>query len=735
MNNDQRSAVFLINLVQDVTVLRPLVYMATRDHGLDALLLVSTKFKARDLFGIWRNELAEISRETGARLKFFDTDLEAHRELKGQGLIFAASESHLPNHVTTHSVFRHAPSGYLRITLQHGFECIGFRHSADHVRAHGATASFGADLVCSWHDSDRLTSMASSQRSKLVVTGPTAVLQLPLGTVEGRGNAPGLVCENLHSVRLNAVAGTQSEFIEIFEQFSREMEVEGHHIVLRTHPGGQYVLKNRLTIPGNVKLNNAPIYRLDMRRFAYGISAPSSVLIDMLLAKIPTAVWQDRSGRIDAGNYEGLPVVTNPREWVEFAHAARSEPERFVSVQNRFLERQGMPIDPREVFSRFGELFQLARRMEMRPTGFVPERHRLLFVANGKIPTFQLSFERPLQALVSRGEITTALLTEPELRMSLAAGDEANDNDRAIVRYLDHFNPSTIIFCRYNGPGYQPILDWARRMKVPVIYHVDDDLLGVPPDLGPRKHALHNSPHRIEAVESLLASSDIVYASTENLRRRLLDYDPALRVVAGAIYCSGTVIRRPASGSECIVGYMASADHAHNLNMVLPAIEAVLDRNPEVTFELFGSIPLPAFLTRFGARVRTAPPVASYEKFLSEFAARGWDIGICPLTPIAFNLTKADTKWVEYTSVGAAVVASRGTVYDDCCADDCGVLAATVEDWIEGLEGLIRDKDRRLSIARRAQQKLEKQYGIDRLREQVLDIIGQARDSVQSGRN
>jgi hypothetical protein len=37
-----RTAVFLINLVQDVNIVRPLVFMATRDFGLNALLLVST---------------------------------------------------------------------------------------------------------------------------------------------------------------------------------------------------------------------------------------------------------------------------------------------------------------------------------------------------------------------------------------------------------------------------------------------------------------------------------------------------------------------------------------------------------------------------------------------------------------------------------------------------------------------------------------------------------------------
>ena len=39
------SAVFLVNLVQDIANLRPLLFMA-RDFGFDTLLLISTRFSA-----------------------------------------------------------------------------------------------------------------------------------------------------------------------------------------------------------------------------------------------------------------------------------------------------------------------------------------------------------------------------------------------------------------------------------------------------------------------------------------------------------------------------------------------------------------------------------------------------------------------------------------------------------------------------------------------------------------
>ena len=75
-----------------------------------------------------------------------------------------------------------------------------------------------------------------------------------------------------------------------------------------------------------------------------------------------------------------------------------------------------MPLAPEDVFARYAELFRAAERMEVRPASFVPERERILFIANANVPTLQLSFEKPLAPLVARGEVAVELLTEQKLR-------------------------------------------------------------------------------------------------------------------------------------------------------------------------------------------------------------------------------------------------------------------------------------------------------------------------------
>jgi glycosyltransferase involved in cell wall biosynthesis len=732
---DERTAIFLINLVQDINVLRPLIFMAARDFNFRVVILVSAKFEARDLFGIWKGELETLRAQTGAEVQVFESDWHAFQHLKGAGIIFAGSESSLPGHSTTHTVFRYAPSTFLKVTLQHGFECVGFRHSSAHDSAHGKSISFAADVLCAWQPPELQTSMPLSQRAKAHLTGPTAALQQFTGEFERAADAPGIVCENLHSVRLNTHENLKGEFVHVFGEFCRHMSRERRNVVLRPHPGGQYALKNKVSLPINARVNNAPMYRLDLRRFAYGISAPSSVLVDMLLAQIPTAVWRDQQGSMNTDNYVGLTGVSTAKEWLEFAREAVARPEPFVEQQRGFLERERIPIEPRDVFTRYAEIFQAASRLEVRTAPIPVERQRILFVANAHLPTLQACFERPLSPLIRSGELVVDLLTEKDLANQEAALGSFDAVVEWIGRTLGRFAPDAVIFSRYSGPHSADIVSWARSRDVPVIYHIDDDLLAIPPALGRRKYAYHNSPQRLATVRSLLTSSSLVYSSTDLLRERLLSYYPDIRVIAGQINCSGRVLRPPKPGAARTIGYTGYSDHLPNLMMVLPALITILDRHPQISFELFGPIPVPEELARFGDRVRKIESVPKYEAFLMELSERCWDIGICPLVPNKFNLTKSNNKWIEYTSAGIAVVASGNMVYDECCAEGSGILVESEAEWTAALELLVTDDSERIAMVERAQQRLESDFGIPQHRQQILDVLELARAQLHEGCN
>jgi glycosyltransferase involved in cell wall biosynthesis len=554
---------------------------------------------------------------------------------------------------------------------------------------------------------------------------------------------------------MNTAGEFRTDFVSVFQNFCAALARDGREVVLRPHPGGQYVLKQGVSLPANVTLNNNPIYKVNLADYAYGISAPSSMLIDMVLAGIPTAVWRDPDGVMDADNYRGLTEISSGSDWLDFSREALLHPERFIEAQSKFLQQLQMPLDPADVYRRFAALFAAAKRMsssdELQPElGAQPDTqddaaeqeievdaadqhgHRVMFIANSFLATLQLSFIKPLQPMIDAGTLTTSLITEQQ--MQRAFGDKLRDSvvHGWLSERLESFGPTAIVLCRYSGPHAEYVTAWARRRGIPTVYHIDDDLLDIPIDLGKSKYEYHNHPLRLSAVRHLLAHADLLYCSTPRLKERLQGPRGNAPALFGRIYASGAVLAKATMRPVRKVGYMANTGHTHDLRSIVPALVQFMRRNPDVQFEFFGTIPRPAELDEFADRIVICPQVQNYQEFLAELAKREWDVGLCPLLMTPFNLVKANTKWVEYTSVGAAVVASRGTVYDECCAGGCGLLASTNEEWVEALEKLVRDPAARFAQATRAQEKLNRVYSPERLRAQVLNVLTQARRHSQA---
>lgn len=715
-------AVLILDLLQDFNIVRPIACLASDETSMPITILASRRFFDRDGQGIWAAELEDLVSVTNATLIRFQTDLEIYDYLSDKrGIIFAGSESDLNAHTTSHRIFQFAPPGFLKVTLQHGYECVGFLQNREQSMAFGEQIRFAADVLCGWSSGDRMHHLQSTERDKLLVTGATARLaagrQMPVTPKPAAGT--GIVCENLHSVRMNIAGDFKASYMDSFFAFAAAMEKAGRDVALRPHPGGQYVVRNNMKLPRNVTLNNEPMYRVDLSRYAYGISAPSSVLMDMVLAEIPTAVWHDGGDQLDTSNYAGLTHISSLDEWCAFAEGAIADPAPFLARQATFIEQTGIVVDRDKVRLRFLDLLWAA--------GGQPAPRRILFVANSEIPTLQLGFLKPLQRLIDSGAIELLLLTEAEMRRKMGKKDPNAQlaQDWAIAQ-IEQFRPDVAIFCRYSGPFPQAMIATLRDHHVPVIFHIDDDLLNVPIEIGAIKHAEHNKPERLETVSTLLRSADLVYCSTAPLLERFaaLGFDPA-NMAAGEIYCSGEILAPAVERPVRKIGYMGF-DHAHDFDLVLPELVQFLRERPEVQFELFGSIPKPPILDEFGDRVAVVSPVRPYSAFLQAFAARDWDIGICPLAQTGFNIVKANTKWVEYSTVGAAVIATAGMAYDDCSDDGCGLLIDSQAGWREALHALCDDPARRYRMVANAQAKIKRDYSIDRLRDQVLAKIDDA---------
>jgi glycosyltransferase involved in cell wall biosynthesis len=360
----------------------------------------------------------------------------------------------------------------------------------------------------------------------------------------------------------------------------------------------------------------------------------------------------------------------------------------------------------------------LGARVSMNMREGSPATTRLLVLADAKGATQAISFLRPLSRQVSEGSCLIEMVDE---------SDVAKLGPPALKSLWQRFAPTALIMSRYAGGLEAPIVAEAHREGVPIIYHIDDNLFSVPEELGPQKFARYNDPKRIAALTAAMTAADRVYASTPELARQLGERLPEARIFAGEIYCAHTcLVKGPSArltpGRPITVGYMGTSGHARDLDMVVPAIAALLDRHASLRFETFGTIEMPSALTRFGRRIAHHQSVADYDAFIRRLAEIGWEVGIAPLIDSPFNRCKADTKWVEYTAAGIAVVASDLPVYSHACHDGCGLLVGP-DGWERAICRLVTDEGARTGMIGTAQQKLAQKYAPCRLDAQLKAML------------
>lgn len=89
----KRSIVFIVDLVQDVNTLRPVMALARRETAHDLIVIASSTFDTLNSTAVWGRELREICGMLAIPIYRFTSEFEAVQLLQGRGgLLISASE-------------------------------------------------------------------------------------------------------------------------------------------------------------------------------------------------------------------------------------------------------------------------------------------------------------------------------------------------------------------------------------------------------------------------------------------------------------------------------------------------------------------------------------------------------------------------------------------------------------------------------------------------------------------
>lgn len=354
----------------------------------------------------------------------------------------------------------------------------------------------------------------------------------------------------------------------------------------------------------------------------------------------------------------------------------------------------------------------------------------LLILAEHLNATYAINFGLPLK--------------DGPWRLLARSGDELQSlGSEALIRQweaqLGGQPPRALIISREVAPQALALVRHFQRRAVPVLFHLDDWMFGLPEALGPRYTARYNQGYRHQ-LDNMLCSCDGVLASTAPLAELLRQRHPGVQVwqSQGVIWQAfqgpwsqpkawlSRARRRWRQRGQVLVGYAGSSSHERDLATLLPALMALMSRCPQVRFETFG-LAIPTELaqrwpTRVGSYGYTRD-YASYQKTLFEL---GWDIGLCPLVDDDFNRAKTATKLLEYSACSIPALCADLPPYRDLLGEDNALLAPS--DWMDQLPQWVETPQRRQAALARSRHRLQVLTGI-RAARKLDDILNALRPS------
>jgi len=226
----------------------------------------------------------------------------------------------------------------------------------------------------------------------------------------------------------------------------------------------------------------------------------------------------------------------------------------------------------------------------------------------------------------------------------------------------------------------------------------------------------HNKDQREIHLENI-KKADLITVTTERLAERFKKINSNVYVYRNSLNTEVFKnIRVIKPLNEVRIVWAGGCSHYGDLMSVRNGMYRILKKYKNVKFILVGDPDRSVF--------ETFPDIKNqlvFERWVTpdahpyRLATLGGDIGICPLRGVEFDGYKSTVKWMEYTAVGMATLASNVSPYKDeivNCVD--GLLYNDEEEFVELLSELIDQPKLRQELHTSAYLRLKKDYDINK---------------------
>jgi len=262
---------------------------------------------------------------------------------------------------------------------------------------------------------------------------------------------------------------------------------------------------------------------------------------------------------------------------------------------------------------------------------------------------------------------------------------------------------------------FSPLEFWYVRKKArKLVFDFDDALM--------YRSSGSKNPHSVSRrlkFSRTVKGVDWVVAGNEFLKSETLPYQPNVSVVPTSIDLSRYGLKGASREDEgVIVGWMGSASTLKYLSHLMPALERVAQRCPQVRLKIVCDRFLESSLLRVIKK-----PWSSEEEITD---LQSFDIGIMPLSDDPWSRGKCALKIIQYFGVGVPVVCSPVGMNRDIVEDGVnGFWASKEGEWEDRLVRLVEAKDLRREMGLQGRRTVERGFTVEVNGPRILNILRQ----------
>ena len=207
-----------------------------------------------------------------------------------------------------------------------------------------------------------------------------------------------------------------------------------------------------------------------------------------------------------------------------------------------------------------------------------------------------------------------------------------------------------------------PLLAALKTTDTPYLFDLDDDLLHVPPAKDPVGFYANYAP----LLKDMLSSASVVTVSTKTLQDSMQAFNDNVLFLPNR-FSDRLWKGISASPASTVAGpmhavYMGPHTHEHDLQMILPALDAVADIYPNFRLSLIdiASSETISAGRNWLTRIEVPEEAKAYDKFVPwlQDLSKTFNFGIVPLAEMDSNCSKSALKILDYAAMGLPVIAS-----------------------------------------------------------------------------